>query len=158
MGGAKVLTLQDNSHEAIVAPEEWISAQNALKVRRRTDSTGTANPLTGKLFCAECGAMLNNHRSKVKRTGKASDDYYDCPTYSQGKGDCRCHYITTGFLRSILLSMIQQVSRYALTDEQAFTDRVRSLSTLRQREDAKAKKAEIQQIRKRIKELDVIIR
>ena len=150
--------LFEDTHEAIVAPEEWIAAQNALKVRRRTDSTGSANPLTGKLFCAECGAMLNDHRSKAKRTGKASDDYYDCPTYSQGKGDCCCHYITTDFLRSILLSMIQQVSRYALTDEQAFTDRVRSLSTLRQREDAKAKKAEIQQIRKRIKELDVIIR
>ena len=78
----------ENTHEAIIPTDEWELAQYVLLVRRRTDSTGEANPLTGKLFCAECGAALNNHRSKAKETGRASDDYYDCPTYSQGKGDC----------------------------------------------------------------------
>ena len=111
-----------NTHEAIIPQAEWELAQYVLHVRRRTDSIGEANPLTGKLFCAESGAMLNNHRSRRKNTGRASDDYYDCPTYSQGKGKCCCHYITTTFIRSVLLQTIRAVSRYAISDEAAFAE------------------------------------
>ena len=82
----------ENTHEAIIPPDRWELAQYALFVRRRTDSTGTANPLTGKLICAECGAFMNNRRSKAGKTGRHSDDFYDCPTYSHGNG-CRGHYI-----------------------------------------------------------------
>ena len=126
-------------------------------MRRRTDSTGEANPLTGKLFCAECGAALNNHRSKAKETGRASDDYYDCPTYSQGKGDCSCHYVTTEFLCTAILESIRSVTRYAITDEAAFAEQVRSLSTLQHENAAKEKAEEIDKAKKRISELDIII-
>lgn len=146
-----------NTHDAIISQAEWELAQYVLHVRRRTDSTGKANPLTGKLFCAECGAMLNNHRSKRKNTGRASDDYYDCPTYSQGKGDFCCHYMTTAFIRSVLLQTIRTVSRYAISDEDAFAERVRSLSALRHADAVKEKTTEIKRAKKRIAELDVII-
>lgn len=146
-----------NTHDAIIPQDEWELAQYVLHVRRRTDSTGEANPLTGKLFCAECGAMLNNHRSKRKNTGRTSDDYYDCPTYSQGKGDCSCHYVTTAFIRSVLLQAIRIVSRYAISDEAAFAEQVRSLSALRHENAVKEKTSEIKQAKKRIAELDVII-
>ena len=74
----------ENTHEAIIPPDRWELAQYALYVHRRTDSTGTANPLTGKLVCAECGALMNNRRSKAGKTGRRSDDFYDCPTFSHG--------------------------------------------------------------------------
>ncbi|MBR6571379.1 MAG: recombinase family protein [Clostridia bacterium] len=147
----------EGTHEAIIPEDEWQLAQCVLSVRRRTDSTGEANPLTGKLFCAECGAKLNNHRSRAKTSGRASDDYYDCPTYSQGKGDCVCHYITTAFIRSALLQHIRTVSQYAISDEAAFADQVRALSELRHAESVKAMTAEAAQARKRITELDTII-
>lgn len=147
----------ENTHDAIIPQDEWELAQCVLHVRRRTDSTGEANPLTGKLFCAECGAMLNNHHSKRKTTGRLSDDYYDCPTYSQGKGECCCHYITTAFIRSVLLQTIRAVSQYAIADEAAFTEQVRSLSALRHVDAVKEKAREIKQAKKCIAELDVII-
>jgi len=128
-----------NTHDAIIPQDEWELAQYVLHVRRRTDSTGEANPLTGKLFCAECGALLNNHRSKRKTTGRLSDDYYDCPTFSQGKGDCSCHYISTAFIRSVLLQTIRAVSRYAISDEAAFAEQMRSLSALRHTDAVKKK-------------------
>jgi len=146
-----------NTHEAIIPQDEWELAQYALHVKRRTDSTGEANPLTGKLFCAECGAMLNNHRSKRKNANRVSDDYYDCPTYSQGKDGCSCHYITTAFIRSVLLQTIRAVSQYAISDEAAFAEQVRSLSALRHADTVKEKTSEIKQAKKRIAELDVII-
>ena len=147
----------ENTHEAIIPEDEWQLAQCVLAVRRRTDSTGTANPLTGKLYCAECGAKLNNHRSRAKQSGRESDDYYDCPTYSQGKGDCCCHYVTTAFIRSMLLQTIQGVSQYAVSDEGAFADQVRSLSELRHADAVKAMTADEVKAQKRIAELDTVI-
>lgn len=125
-----------NTHEPIIPEDEWQLAQCVLSVRRRTDSTGTANPLTGKFYCAECGAKLNNHRSRAKQSERESDDYYDCPTYSQSKDDCRCHYVTTAFIRSMLLQTIQSVSQYAISDEAAFADQVRALSEVRHADEA----------------------
>ncbi len=55
------------THEAIVDPETWKLAQRSRQTVRRTDTTGQANPLTGLLFCAECGARMYNH----KRGGRA---------------------------------------------------------------------------------------
>lgn len=146
-----------DTHEAIIPEDRWQLAQCVLAVRRRTDSTGEANPLTGKLYCAECGARLNNHRSRAKQTGRESDDYYDCPTYSKGKGNCCCHYVTTAFIRSVLLQMIRSVSRYAVSDEAAFADQVRALSEVRHADAVKDMTAEAAKSRKRIAELDTII-
>lgn len=147
----------ENTHEAIIPEDEWQLAQCVLAVRRRTDSTGAANPLTGKLYCAECGAKLNNHRSRAKQTGRESDDYYDCPTYGQSKGYCCCHYVTTAFIRTMLLQTIQSVSRYAVSDEAAFADQVRKLSELRHADAVKTMTAEAAKAQKRIAELDTII-
>ena len=146
-----------NTHEPIIPEDEWQLAQCVLSVRRRTDSTGTANPLTGKLYCADCGAKLNNHRSRARQSGRESDDYYDCRTYSQSKGDCRCHYVTTAFIRSMLLQTIQSVSQYAVSDETAFADQVRVLSEVRHADAVKAMTADAAKAQKRISELDTII-
>ena len=57
----------ENTHEAIVDPETWQLAQQVKRTVRRTDTTGVANPLTGLVFCADCGAKMNNHRGKRKK-------------------------------------------------------------------------------------------
>ena len=54
----------ENTHPEIIDPETWETAQQCRKTQRRADSFGAANPLTGKLFCADCGAKMFNHRKK----------------------------------------------------------------------------------------------
>ena len=48
----------ENTHEAIVDPETWQLAQQVKRTVRRTDTTGVANPFTGLVFCADCGAKM----------------------------------------------------------------------------------------------------
>ena len=146
----------ENTHEAIIPPDRWELAQYALYVRRRTDSTGTANPLTGKLVCAECGALMNNRRSKAGKTGRPSDDFYDCPTYSHGNGCCG-HYISTANVREIVVQAIRSVGRYAIGNEADFAEKVREVSALHHADEARRKKQEAEKARKRIIELDTII-
>ena len=147
----------ENTHEAIIPPDRWELAQYALYVRRRTDSTGTANPLTGKLVCAECGALMNNRRSKAEKTGRRSDDFYDCPTYSHGNGCCG-HYISTANVEELVLQAIRSVGRYAIGNEAEFAEKVREVSALRHAEEVRGKQAEADHARQRIDELDAIIR
>ena len=138
-----------NTHEAIITPEQWEMAQYALAVRRRTDTTGEANPLTGKLICAECGAWLNNHRWRAKATGKSCDNYFDCPTYSHGQGCC-CHYIANDTIRELLLQSIRTVSRYAIEDEAAFSKKVHEAAAVHHIEQEKVLRQEAEQAKKRI--------
>ncbi len=60
----------ENNHEAIVDPETWQLAQQVKRTVRRTDTTGVANPFTGLVFCADCGAKMYNHRGKRKKDGR----------------------------------------------------------------------------------------
>ena len=147
----------ENTHKAIIPPDRWELAQYALYVRRRTDSTGTANPLTGKLVCAECGALMNNRRSKAGKTGRPSDDFYDCPTYSHGNGCCG-HYISTANVREIVLQAIRSVGRYAIGNEAEFAEKVREVSALQHADEARRKQQEAEKTKRRIDELDAIIR
>ena len=68
----------ENTHEAIVDPETWQLAQQVKRTVRRTDTTGVANPFTGLVFCADCGAKMYNHRGRhTKSDGReyGSDTY-----------------------------------------------------------------------------------
>ena len=57
----------ENTHSAIIDEETWETAQRRRKTVRRTDSIGEANPLTGLVFCADCGAKLLNHRDYSRK-------------------------------------------------------------------------------------------
>ena len=54
----------EDTHEAIVDSETWELAQKLRKTPKRIDTLGEANPLTGLLYCADCGDKMYNHRSK----------------------------------------------------------------------------------------------
>ncbi|WP_222703761.1 hypothetical protein [Fusobacterium necrophorum] len=45
----------ENTQEAIIDEGTFNTVQKLRKVIRRTDSTGKANPLTGLVYCADCG-------------------------------------------------------------------------------------------------------
>ena len=73
----------ENTHEAIVDPETWKLAQRSRQTVRRTDTTGEANPLTGLLFCAECGARMYNHRSRGRALKEGWEPDPDSGLYCQ---------------------------------------------------------------------------
>lgn len=48
----------EDTHEAIVDRETWELAQKLRKTPKRIDTLGEANPLTGLLYCADCGEKV----------------------------------------------------------------------------------------------------
>ena len=155
----------ENTHEAIVDPETWELVQSLRKTVRRTDTLGEANPLTGLMFCAQCGAKMYNHRTLKKDGSGAFDtvyDHYDCGVYKRTKPRetvvCTSHFIRTKTVRALLLDTLRYVCTYAITNREAFIERVRTLSEIRHREAAKELRKKISKAKKRSAELDVLIK
>ena len=153
----------ENTHEAIIDKETWELVQKLRKTPRRKDTLGEANPLTGLVFCADCGAKMYNHRFKGDlENGNYPYDSYECSAYKlesrKHKDVCCSHYISTKSIRTLILETIQSVSTFAVSNQQEFMEKVRAASQLRQKEVAKEIKRTLNKERKRIKELDVIIK
>ena len=121
----------ENTHEAIVNAETWELAQKLRKTPRRHDTLGEANPLTGLVFCADCGAKMMNHRSRGgTENNPYPSDFYDCSTYTLAHQK-RTHACSGHYIRS---------------------------KVLRQAEAAKETKRRLNKEKKRISELDTIIK
>ena len=153
----------ENTHEAIVDKETWELAQKLRKTPRRIDTMGEANPLTGLLYCADCGEKMYNHRSRGgTENNPYPSDFFDCSVYTRAhqKHSTACcgHYITTKALRTLILETIRSVSTFAISNRDEFMEKVRAASQLRQAEAAKDTKRKLNKDRKRITELDTIIK
>ena len=153
----------EDTHEAIVDKETWELAKKKKKTPKRIDTIGEANPLTGLLYCADCGEKMYNHRSKGNaEKGNYPSDFFDCSAYTlahQKRTTACCgHYITTKALRTLILETIRTASTFAIANQDEFMEKVRSASQIRQAEAAKETKRKLNKDRKRITELDNIIK
>ena len=158
----------ENTHPAIVEQDVWDTAQKCRTVKRRTDTFGEANPLTGLLYCADCGRRMYNHRnnpcwSKDKHKGdelyyKKGSDAYCCSMYYIHRQDCSMHYINTKSVRALILEAIRRATVFARNNEAEFVRIIREASAIRQGETVKNHKRQIAKNEKRVAELDALFR
>ena len=160
-------------HPAIVDSETWETAQQCRKTVRRIDTFGEANPLTGKLFCADCGAKMYNHRKQGGKpnytnptTGKtymrSPADFYVCSKHTNAahrfQATCTKHHVGTKAVRTFILEAIKAASIFVQTDEAQFINQIREASEVRQEETAKAYKKRLTKAQKRVAELNGLFR
>ena len=149
-----------DTHEAIVDEETWQLAHRLKKtIRKPSYPDRPANPLTGLLYCADCGHKLTHHQpSPTKKKVYDADDYYICGNYRQLTHDCTSHYIKTSTVEKLILTAIREVSTYVREDEKEFIRIVRDAASAGQEQTAREKKKRLRQVEKRIGELDELIR
>ena len=157
----------ENTQEPIIDKETWDLVQKLRQTVRRTDTIGVANPLTGLVYCADCGAKMRNKRAVGKplksdpsKRGKLQDRYV-CSTnanaYSSVEQVCTDHSIGTDALRTLILDAIRYASRSAMEDEEGFREKVLAEHTSQRKESAKALEAKLSRDKKRCAELDDLI-
>ena len=152
----------ENHHEAIIKQEVFDTVQKLRETVRRIDTLGYANPLTGLLWCADCGEKLYNYRRSQPRKPMENKliDVYQCSTYKLGKNRhntaCTVHHISTVDARDIILDALRKTSGYALAHESEFVEQLRATSKAKQGETAAANKKQIAKNDKRIADLNKI--
>lgn len=144
-----------NTHEPIISQELWNRCQERKKsvaTGRRT-KIGYTHPLSGFLFCADCGNKMKLCTSLSRNTGKRLYRF-DCGYHIRyGKAYCFSHFIAASVLEEIILEDIREMARRIVIDEKT----IREEFILRNAELAdkaiKSVKKELQVKRKRKEEL-----
>lgn len=163
--------IAEDTQEPIIDQQTWDLVQKLTKTRRRIDNYGEANPLTGLLFCADCGSRMHNHRSVShpildkdgNDTGRMSPsyDYYQCAGHDNARvkrqKDCSTHFVRTEAIREIALEVIRYASRSAIEDEDRFRERLQAAYRQQQEENTSLIGEQLEHDQKRFEELDLLI-
>ena len=151
------LVIFENTHAEIIDPETWETANRIRQnsKRRRPNSLGAPNPLTGLLWCNDCNAKLYNERGNVPN-GKWKDIYI-CSSYRKRSGDCTAHRIRTDTLNELILETLRTVSEYAKGNEAEFTRQVNEMFSNQQAGNVKAQRKKLVTSQRRRDELDKLI-
>ena len=160
-----------DTQEAIVDEHTWNTVQKIRETKRRPCRKKAPNPLTGLMYCADCGAKMYNHRTESREkldadgrpTGKftRAQDNYHCSTYSLHKGlfedRCTQHHVRTVVVWGLLWERIRCLIDYICNDKENFIGRVQDDSNLQKSGAEKELRAQMQKADRRMKELDKLI-
>ena len=153
------LMIFKNTHPAIVDEETWYLAQKLRKTVRKPSYDGPPHPLTGLVYCADCGhKMTHRQPSPTKKKKYDADDAYICGSYRQRTRNCTMHFIKTSALWELILTAIREVSDYVRQDEQAFIDKVQQTSTVQIAETQREQKRRLAEATERNGELNTLIK
>ena len=147
-----------NNHEPIISQELWDKVQERKKsvATGRKTIIGFTHPLSGFLFCADCGGKMKLCTS-IGRNSKRRF-YFDCGYHLRyGKAYCFSHYIAASVLEEIVLDDIRTMAQRIVLDEKSIREEfVRRNAELA---DAAVKKnqKELQSKQKRAEELTRLI-
>lgn len=153
------LMIFKNTHSAIVDEETWHLAQKLKKTVRKPSYDRAPHPLTGLVYCADCGSKMTHRQPSPKKEKKYdADDSYICGSYRQRTRDCTMHYIKTSVLWELILTAIREVSDYVRQDEQAFIEKIKAKSNAKISESHKGQKRRLSEAEERNEELNVLIK
>ena len=153
------LMIFKNTHPAIVDEETWHLAQKLRKTVRKPSYDRPPHPLTGLVYCADCGhKMTHRQPSPTKKKKYDADDAYICGSYRQRTRNCTMHFIKTSVLWELILTAIREVSDYVRQDEQAFIDKVQQTSTVQMAETQREQKRRLAEAIERNGELNTLIK
>ena len=153
------LMIFKNTHPAIVDEETWHLAQKLRKTVRKPSYDRPPHPLTGLVYCADCGSKMTHRQpSPTKKKKYDADDAYICGSYRQRTRDCTMHFIKTSVLWELILTAIREVSDYVRQDEQAFIDKVQQTSTVQMAETQREQKRRLAEATERNGELNTLIK
>ena len=151
-------TVVYNNHEPIISQELWDKVQERKKsvAQGRKTKVGYTHPLSGFLFCADCGNKMKLCTS-VSRKGTRLY-HFDCGYHLRyGKAYCFSHYIAASALEEIVLGDIREMAQRIVLDEKTIReDFIRHNAELAD-QAIKSTKKELQAKRKRMEELSSLM-
>ena len=147
----------ENTHEAIISQETFDLAQKIRsKVRRYPDGWGEAAPLTGLLYCADCGGKMYVHRTN---NGKRISQY-TCSQYTKVPCGTLCktqHRINEDVVLSLVSDMLRAIAEYAKHDRAEFVRVVQEAQSSQQTSEVKKQRTRLATSKQRVSELEVLL-
>ena len=150
-------TIFENTHEAIIDQETFDNVQRIrANVRRYPDGWGEAHPLTGLMYCADCGGKMYVHRTY---NGKRVPQY-TCGQYGKYPIGSLCptqHRIKAEAVLTLIADMLRAIAEYSKNDRAEFIRTVQETQAAQQTADISKKRKRLAAAQKRAGELEKLI-
>ena len=150
-------TIFENTHEAIIDQQTFDLAQKIRSnVRRYPNGWGEAAPLTGLLYCADCGSKMYVHRTN---NGKRISQY-TCSNYTKVPCGTLCptqHRINESAVLTLVSDTLRAIAEYSRNDRTEFIHTVQETQVAQQSADISKKRRRLAAAQKRAGELEKLI-
>ena len=150
-------TIFENTHEAIIDQQTFDLVQKIRSnVRRYPNGWGEAAPLTGLLYCADCGGKMYVHRTN---NGKRISQY-TCSNYTKVPCGTLCHTqhrINESAVLTLVSDTLRAIAEYSKNDRTEFIHTVQETQVAQQSADIAKKRRRLAAAQKRAGELEKLI-
>ena len=150
-------TIFENTHEAIIDQQTFDLVQKIRSnVRRYPNGWGEAAPLTGLLYCADCGSKMYVHRTN---NGKRVSQY-TCSNYTKVPCGTLCptqHRINESAVLTLVSDTLRAIAEYSRNDRTEFIHTVQETQVAQQSADISKKRRRLAAAQKRAGELEKLI-
>ena len=150
-------TIFENTHEPIIDQQTFDLVQKVRSnVKRYPNGWGETAPLTGLLFCADCGGKMYVHRTN---NGKRISQY-TCSQYSKTPVGELCstqHRINEDVVLELISDLLKAIADYAKHDRADFIRVVQQAQDNQQSYEVKRKKTRLATAKNRKDELETLL-
>ncbi len=147
----------ENAHEAIITKEIWdkVKEVEASVSNGKPTKRGYTHPLSGLMFCADCGTKMRLGWNMPKDIPYFN---FNCGTRSRcGSSACFSHFITVPVLEQIVLDDVRDKAQRIVADEAEFRRKYLEHTAKLASENQADVKKELRKAEKRLAELDKLI-
>jgi len=152
--------ITENVHEPIIDRATFENVQRILDNApvKRPNGDGIIHPLSGLLYCKDCGSKLHI------RTDRRKDEYRHiarCSEYAKGKGGgAKCHtqhQIDCDTLMENIAELLRKIAKFSLDNKAKFEALVMESLALQQTDEMKKQRKRIPQITARLEQIEKVM-
>ncbi|HAP5741860.1 TPA: DUF4368 domain-containing protein [Enterococcus faecalis] len=144
----------ENTHEAIIDQEIFDNVQRIRgNVKRYPDGWGEYHPLTGLMYCADCGSKMYVHRTNNYK----NIPYYNCSNYKKVPCGTLCpsaHRIKAEVVINLIQEILKDIKNYLDEDNEAFIHSIQNEMEEKEKAHIEKKKIRLTESQNRLQELE----
>ena len=150
----------ENVHEPIIDRTDFETVQRILENApvRRPNGDGEIHPLSGLLFCKDCGAKMHI-RIDYRNEGKRHVAF--CSEYHKGKAKhpkCNSpHIIDADLLMQTVADVLRKIADYSISNRADFEALIKNSLVIQQTDKVKKQQKRIPQITARLDQIDKVL-
>ena len=152
--------ITENVHEPIIDRTDFENVQRILENApvKRPNGDGEIHPLSGLLFCKDCGAKMHI-RIDYRNGGKRHVAY--CSEYHKGKDkNPKCsspHIMDADLLMQTVADVLKKIAEYSISNRAEFEALVKKSLAMQQTDKTKKQQKRIPQITTRLEQIDKVL-
>ena len=135
----------------------WAPVNNVQRIRgnvkRYPDGWGDYHPLTGLMYCADCGSKMYVHRTSNYK----NIPYYTCSAYTKVPCGTLCksgHRIKAEVVLNLIQSTLQDIKKSLDEDNEAFLHSIQSEMEESEKMEMEKKRTRLTDSKNRLQELE----